>query len=57
MVEADDGEEGIDSTDLAGFGEPEEERGEGVVVVGETRLAGERVEEVESALRVGLDGD
>lgn len=56
-MEADDGEEVIDSMDLARFSEAEEDRGKGVMVVGETRPEGEGVEEVESALRVGLAGD
>jgi hypothetical protein len=57
VVDADDGEEAINSMDLARFSKAEENRGEGVMVVGETRLVGEGVEEVESALRVGLSGD
>lgn len=43
--------------DLSGFGEAEEDSRKGGVVVRETRLAGEGVKEVESALRIGLGGD
>lgn len=57
VVEADDGKEGINGMDLAELGEAEEERGEGGVVVGETGLAGDGIEEIESALWVGLGGD
>lgn len=57
VVDADDGEKAINSMDLARFSKTEENRGEGVMVVGETMLVGEGIEEVESALRVGLRGN